>query len=130
MEANEERGEVEITLGGTVYVMRPSYQAMISIERLTGRTMVALAVSVGEGRFGSLTLDECAHIVTQGIHAAGRDRGDKVVQAYKTEKIGEMIYDDGIVESLPVIENFLINALSGGTKKKAKKSEEESPPGE
>ena len=39
---NNERGEVDITLGGKSYVMRPAYSAIVKIEKALGTRMVPL----------------------------------------------------------------------------------------
>jgi hypothetical protein len=42
--ANEERGEVSLSLEGIDYVMRPSFTAIQAIERKVGRSMKVLTM--------------------------------------------------------------------------------------
>lgn len=125
MLANPERGEVELMLDGKAYPLRPSYTAMRAIEHGTGKTLVQLSAAVGRGAFGGLPLDEMAVIVVEGIKAAGRDRNDDpMLTGIDGGRIGELIYDTGVIEVTKTIERFLMNALSGGTTKKKKKGDQ------
>ena len=120
MAANPERGEVEITLDGKTYPMRPSFEAMQRIEHQTGRQLMRMVMDF---RDHGLSLTECSVIVAEGIKAAGRDRDDKLMQSVKTDKIGEMIYENGIMEAVPACMEFLMNALNGGKAPKKKEAE-------
>lgn len=94
--------------------MRPSYEAMLAIERQTGKTLLQLASGVALGRSGGVSLGDAAIIVTEGIKAAGKDRDDPMKRAISRDRIGEMIYSSGYLKALGAIEDFLVNALNGG----------------
>lgn len=119
---NEERGEVGIRLDGKLYPMRPSFTAMLNIERKTGRTLVSLSASFAAGRFGGLPLEELAIIVVEGIHAAGAERNEQMLQGFDTTRVAEHLFDGGLLEAMEPIDNFLKNALTGGSKPKKKKA--------
>jgi hypothetical protein len=122
MEANPERGEVTILLDGRAYPMRPSYEAMLSIEGKSGSSLLSILSRHAQPDMG-LTLTEMAIIVTEGIKAAGKDREDKFLMAVSQDKIGELIYRSGFVASLAPVEAFLLNAISGGMEADGKKKE-------
>lgn len=62
--ANEQRGEVSITLQGKAYTLRPSFAAIAAIERRTGCGIMLLAqkfLSVSFGLSDAVTvMEECA----------------------------------------------------------------------
>jgi hypothetical protein len=124
MSANPERGEVEVTLDGKTYVMRPSWEALVAIERaIAPRTIIQL---VAQYETRALSAEEIALIVTEGIRAYGKAEKDKLLQMYSVEKVGELLYESGVNSALPACLRFLMN-VSGGSKKKA---EGEDPPTE
>lgn len=123
MTANPERGEIEIELAGTTYVMRPDFEAVLAIERQTGRPLIRLATEFGLGRHGGLPLSDMAVIVTEGVKAARR--GDEMAQQYKAEKFGRLIYETGMLSVLDPVDLFLRNALSGGAEPSKKKESTE-----
>jgi hypothetical protein len=118
-EVNEERGEVLILLDGKPYPMRPSYAAMKAIERVTGSTLTSLVFRLALPKVG-LSLEEMSVIVTEGIRAAGADRGDKMLQAFAYDRVGELIYAGGFLVATDPIEQFLKNAITGGAQPKKK----------
>ena len=123
--ANPERGEVDLTLGGVTYLLRPSYEAMRAIERQTGKTLLQLSVSVAGGRYGGLTLDEMGIILLEGIKAGVNpaNDADKIKLSYSAAKLAEIAYSDYMATNM-ALERFLVNAISGGKEpKKEKKSE-------
>jgi len=111
--ANPERGEVEIELGGKAYPMRPSYRALKEIEATTGRPIMGLLL---DGREGGFRVSDLAAVVTAGIQEAGRSRNDSMLKGVNVEKIGELIYEQGLYEAAGPVVEFLINACEGGAK--------------
>jgi len=107
-----ESGEVEITLD-RIYPMRPSRRVMKAIETGTGRSLQSLIFSCGTGREG-LTSSEQEVIVTEGIKAAGKERNDPMLMGVKQEKIGELLYEAGLLKSVDALSSFLMNLASGG----------------
>lgn len=111
MPANELRGEVDIELDGQNYVLRPSYEAMVEAERVTGKALIMLATMAGDG---ALTLVDTALIVTAFIKAWGKANGDTQVQAFKAERIGELIHEYGLMAVQLRLSIVLGRAATGG----------------
>src|SRR6185503_17748585 len=109
-----ERGEVEIVLDGKAYPMRPSRAAAKAIELGTGRSLESLIYRMAQGSKEGLTLTEREIIVTEGIKAAGKDRGDPMLLAVNQEKIGELLYAAGVLSYISILQSFLLNAVLGG----------------
>ena len=113
---NPDRGEIEITLDGKSYPMRPSYTAMRNIESRVGN-IIRLYRRMDEESDG-LSCDELAIIVTECIKAAGKEAGNKMHQAVTESRVGELIYQEGILYAYSKVTPLLGNMLSGGSKKK------------
>jgi hypothetical protein len=114
---NPDRGEVGLTLAGRVFPMLPTFAAANAIEQQLG------SVSTLVSRFmqGSdlPKFRDMAIIATECIRAAGRDRGDPMLAGVNVEKIGQMIYDQGVDEELlTALGQLLGNMVSGGTNRK------------
>lgn len=128
-QVNAERGEVAIVLDGKSYPMRPSFEAMQAIERGTGSALPELVHKMIRRPCG-LSLSDMALIVTETVRAAGKDRDDKMLQAWEPARVGELIYSGGWPKALEAIEKLLINACNGGAApkpgKKAEGTESES----
>ena len=120
-EANPERGEVPIVLGGKTYPMRPSYAAIQAIERQHG-SILALATRLAHP-LHRLPIDTMAFIVTECIRAAGKDRGDKMLLGVSQERISEMISEQGVVTVVDALDVFLVNMITGGGKGSKKEEE-------
>lgn len=112
------RGEVTINLDAT-YVMRPSYEAIEAIETATGRGVVALLMSSGQG---DLSLRETSIIVCEFIKAWGKEciaTGDNSPEARSASgsnvrKVGELVYKAGLVKVVPRVQFVLGAAVTGG----------------
>jgi hypothetical protein len=113
MLANAERGEVSLTLDGADYVLRPTYAACVAIEAQTGRSIIELAV---DAQAKSLSLGNAAVIVTECIRAWGREIGRISVEGVQVDRIGELIFADGIAKAMPRIELAMMFAATGGAK--------------
>lgn len=133
---NPERGEVAIVLRGASYPMRPSYEAQIAIETRTGASIEELYVrarrlgaamkDANVNPFGAgLKLSETAAIVTECVRAAGKQRNDRELKAYKFERVAELLAEDRLAAQTSVVE-LLTNMLFGGSDEK--KGEGESDP--
>jgi hypothetical protein len=111
MAANEERGEFDIELGGAVYGMRPSWEAVESFERATGhgsQRLYALASA------GDMQLADSATIITECIRAWGKSTGDKAVQAFRVEKITPLVHEAGILLVNKRLALMLFLSITGG----------------
>lgn len=105
VEANQQRGDVEIILEKQKFVMRPTFEAMIQIENETGLGMVELTLLALQGRLG---LRQVTSIVAAGLKATGNPATN--------ENIGPKIFRTGIMNVSPSVNDFLNNALHGGEK--------------
>lgn len=114
---NPDRGEVGLTLGGRVFPMLPTFAAANAIESRLGAVSTIVARLLRGQDMPKF--EELAIIATEGIKAAGRDRSDPMLTGVSAEKIGEMIYEEGIDEALVItFGQFLGNMVSGGTNRK------------
>jgi hypothetical protein len=100
---NPQRGEVTITLQGQEFVLRPSYEALVGIEQMTGDTVVSVARRVTSASYG---IADAVAIVTAGLKAAGAPATPK--------KVGEMIFATGLLDISGPLTAFMTNALTGG----------------
>ncbi|QEX18493.1 hypothetical protein FRZ44_38000 [Hypericibacter terrae] len=102
--ANPERGEVAITLDGRRFVMRPDFEHLVEMEVRTGVGLVELTRRIASGKYG---VRDMAAIVTAGLKGAGEERADFA-------KVGAMILADGLTSLVDPVNQFLINAITGG----------------
>lgn len=125
---NADRGEVGITLGGHTFVLRPSLTACNAIEAEIG-SIYWLSQRMILGAYFP-TFREMAIVVAECMRAAGRDRDDETRAHVSTEKIAEMLFEEGLNDD-NVVQPFvklLANMVGGGGKKKA--ASESPPPSE
>jgi len=115
---NADRGEVGLTLDGRVYPMLPTFAAANAIESQLGAAS-SLFARLMKGSEQLPTWHELAVIATECIKAAGRDRNDSMLIAYNVEKVGEMIYAEGLSDDLlNAFVSIVGNMVSGGTNRK------------
>jgi len=124
---NADRGEVSVTLGGSVYPLRPSYEAQAAIESQTGCTIeemwarmrrLANAFEGNESPVGAgLTLSMMAVIIRECVRAAGKQRDDAVLKAFQLERTMELIAAERFAISEPMTK-ILTNMLFGGDSEK------------
>lgn len=93
--ANRFRGEVDITLGNEVYIMRPTFQALCEIEEKTGKTIFALLEEISSQ---NLLLRAIPKIIQPAIKAGGKEIDE--------EKIKELLHQPGLVEIIKLIIKF------------------------
>lgn len=122
-DANELRGEVDLVLDGQRFVLRPSYTAIVAMEKKTGLALIQLAQLAEEG---ALNQEAQAIVVTELVRAWGREA---VLDEYTTaseraivtsarganqDTIGELLYPVGVMAVQPRIAIVLGLALTGG----------------
>lgn len=107
--ANEERGEHELALGGTIYKLRPSFGAVKAIEAKTQPLMILVQLA---NRY-ELTLDQLGAIAAEFIRA-GAEPGDTMTRAVNAQRLAEMIYEDGVARVTAVLTVCLADAARGG----------------
>lgn len=101
--ANRHRGEVEVTLGGRRFTMRPSFAAIAEIESRSGQGLVALARRLTAG---DIRVSDFATIIAAGLRAAG--------EPARIETVGELVLEEGLGTLSPAVGEFLRQAISGG----------------
>lgn len=115
---NTDRGEVGLKLEGRVYPMLPTFAAANVVESQLG----AVSALVARTLRGELpTWHQLAVVATECIKAAGRDRNDPMLAAVNVQKVGELLYAEGISDEL--VQSFvaiLTNMVSGGTNARKK----------
>ncbi|MFN3517952.1 MAG: GTA-gp10 family protein [Sphingomonas sp.] len=105
-----ERGEHMLDLAGASYRLRPSHQAMRAIEAKTERSSLEL---VRMGNVGALSLDQLGTIAAELIRAGAED---EMTRSVHPERIGELIYEQGVAGVTFRLTAVLADAVSGGRK--------------
>lgn len=115
---NADRGEVGITLEGSVYPMLPTLAAVNAIESQIGSVYWLSERLMGRNYFP--TFREIAVIVAECIRAAGKDRNDPMLVRTSTERVADLLYAEGLKEQtvLEPLMALLANMCTGGAKKK------------
>lgn len=98
---NSQRGDVPVTIAGTVYTMRPSFEALASIEEKLGVGLIPLWRRFGQQDFG---IRDVVTVVTESVRAGE----GKVPDAF-----AQKIVQTGIFTLAKPIATFLTNALAG-----------------
>lgn len=111
MTANPERGEIEVDIEGVPHVLRPSYEAIVAIEKATGRGLVQLAQAAGDG---SLAVDDAAIIVTECVRAHGRATGNRDLTEYRVGTVAAALVETGVIQVQKRLELLLYLAVTGG----------------
>lgn len=122
-EANDLRGEVDLVLEGQAYVLRPSHQAIIAMEKKTGKPLVELAALAEQAMLDQETQ---AVVTTELIRAWGRSlqldeyasAADKAAataaKGASVATIGELLFGVGVIAVQPRLAIVLGLALTGG----------------
>ncbi len=103
MTANRHRGEVEITLAGKSYVMRPTFGALAAIEAKTGEGIAELLERMRTGR---VRITDVTAVIWAGLGATG--------EPVTYEKVGELVAEIGLDSLAVPVSMFLLNACKGG----------------
>ena len=102
--ANKNRGEVAIKLAKNEYILRPSFQAICSIETELGKSIIAIIANLTKN---NLTLSDSSIIIFYGMQAYEKQQLTK-------EEIGNLIFNEGIINILPKLIKFLEYAVGLG----------------
>ena len=102
--ANKERGEVAVSIGGKDYILRPSFSALVEIERRTGQTILEIATNLSAARIGVADL---VAVLFSAIKAGQTDWPEYDV-------LGEMVVKAGVAELIGPVGGFIVSALNGG----------------
>jgi|LakMenEpi03Aug12_release.lakeMendotaPanAssembly.Ray.scaffolds.fasta_scaffold171439_6 hypothetical protein len=98
---NPQRGDVPVTIAGTVYTMRPSFEALAAIEEKTGVGIIPLWRRFGQQDFG---IRDVVTVVTEAVRAG---------EGKVPDKFPALIVQTGIFTLAQPIASFLTNALAG-----------------
>jgi hypothetical protein len=115
---NERRGEASITLGGTEYTLRPTFEALSEMESKTGAGIIKLAFKfLPEIQGGTLdyTLRDMVAVLAAGIKGAG---------GAPPANLGALVAEAGPMRVGREVAAFLINALQGGQSGNAEAAKE------
>lgn len=102
--ANTERGEIEVTVDGTVYVARPSFKALQSIERQCGPVVEIIRRAISM----SVPLGDLTYILHQGILAGSGPRNSP-----KYDEVGEAVIGMGVIASTELASEMLSSLIKG-----------------
>lgn len=116
--ANRVRGEVEITLDGKRYTMRPEFDAIASIESETGMGVLKLARLIASG--DGISLNTFTTIIYHGVRVAVRG-----TRPPTREMIGEALLRAGLSAYTAAVSDFLLSVIAGT---EGKGEGEETPP--
>ncbi len=110
------RGQMTVPLDGQEYVLRPSLEAILAIERQTRpRTLYDLATEASQIR---LPIEDLATIVAHFMRAHGKASPDDPLatdyQGAKPERLRDLIYEAGIPSITQRVYVVLLGAISGG----------------
>lgn len=106
--ANPTRGEHELLLAGVRYRLRPSHQALVAIEQKTQHSLIEL-VRLGNGH--ALPIQHVGIVAAELIRAGAEDQATRAVHE---DRIGELVFEEGILGVVAKITLCLIDAASGG----------------
>jgi hypothetical protein len=112
MAANAKRGEHELKLGRKTYRLRPSHEAIEAIEEATGHSLLAL---IRLGNTMELKMGQLGAIGAELIRAGAAEK-DELTRSVDAEKIGEMIFEEGVIGATARLTLCLADAASGGRK--------------
>lgn len=122
-DANELRGEVDLVLDGQRFVLRPSFTAIVAMEKKTGLALLQL-VQLAEQ--GALTQEAQAIVVTELVRAWGREQildeyasaSDRSMvtsaKAANQDTIAELLFPVGVMAVQPRVAIVLGLAATGG----------------
>lgn len=117
--ANAARLEVDIPFGGKTYTVKPTFEAITSIESATGMACITLA-----SQFYSVRPDvEYAPLMRVAIVLHALLTATQKPPVPTLEEIGTTLMEDGMFDVLPKLGDFLSRALKGH-KEHMKKAEE------
>ena len=108
---NETRGEFALLLDGVEYVLRPTYEAIVAIEKACARSISELARAAFDR---SLSIEHAALVAVHCIRAWGRETGDKGAQFAAPPRIGSLIVGAGTHTVFPALATALTLAATGG----------------
>lgn len=122
-DANAVRGEVDLVLDGRSFVLRPSYTAVVAMEKKTGCALLQLTQLAEQG---VLNQETQAIVVTELVRAWGREQNPdeyasaaertrvNVAKSVNVDTMGELLFSVGVMAVQPRIAIVLGLAATGG----------------
>lgn len=107
---NAARGETTLLLGGKSYRLRPSYAAIVAIEDELGRSAIEL---LRASNAMALSYEDMGVIAAEFIRA-GADEDDAMTRSIASDRIAELIFEEGSAAALVSLTVALASAVSGG----------------
>lgn len=101
--ANQQRGEIKISLGTTDFILNPSMENIEAVESNFGKSFMKM---MGEVRSG--TLDLTSIQAATFVFITQKDE-----PKWSFQKIRALVHKHGVLNILPAITVFLNTALSG-----------------
>lgn len=99
--ADDPRQEVEFTLGGKAYRVRPTFSVLVGVESALDQSCIALGIKIGQGR---ASVTEIATILAQMVKP---EKGPGV------SEIGDLLVEEGVRQFYDPLTDFLLRALKG-----------------
>ncbi len=108
-----DRGELMLVIDGQPYGLRPSYDAIETIETMLGRGLVDVA---GDAINSRLKLGELAQVATECIKAWGRANGRPDTANFNAKRVARLIIDadGGLLTAMRKVGQLLTLAVTGG----------------
>ena len=100
---NRLRGEIEITLGASVYNCKLNFDSLVRIETALDTPILKLLGKISEG---DMRVTEMSYIIYTAIKGGGKDVSEK--------EIDKLLWDVGFVDSIKACGDILGHALSTG----------------
>jgi len=109
--ANKVRGEVEVTLKGKKYVLRPTFEAIAEAESRIGLGMTGIALKFARQEHG---MREVAAMIYAGLLGAGNT-------AFSYEEVGGLVQKAGFSKFVQPACDFAREAMRGDVEEEEEK---------
>lgn len=108
-----ERGEIALNLDGQDLILRPSHEAIVEFEAVTGQGLMQLTRAALDGSMG---LGTAAQIATECVKAWGRATNSASAMGVNAPRIAELMLETegGYHTALATISGMLALASTGG----------------
>jgi hypothetical protein len=106
--ANADRGEHEIILAGTTYLLRPSFAACAAIEEELGKSLIEV---MRAANMMSLNYFEIGICLAEFIRAGASDDLSRNVAA---DRIAELVFEEGSASAMARLTLILADTIGGG----------------
>lgn len=111
--STSERGEVVLSLDGQEFCLRPSYEAIVEFEAITGLGLLQLARSAIDG---AMPVSILAQVAAECIKAWGRATKSTSAVGVNAGRVAELILEssEGYRGALVAVASMLSLASTGG----------------